>query len=235
MTATESIIFVTGANRGIGFAFAERLTDRGDIVIAGYRDSKRSTALLDLAESHVNLYAVQVDVTARDQIEQVRDFIDERFGRLDILINNAGVAIKYEAAIDEIEPDDLMENFRVNVVGPFLTAGILQPLLARAEGAKVINISSQMGSIEQASKDAIPYRISKAAVNMLSRSQALSYEADGIITVAMHPGWVRTDMGGSGAPLQPSESAANMIEVIDGLTSKDNGVFIGHDGRPRPY
>jgi len=235
MADDNATVFVTGANRGIGLAFVRQLIERGVTVIAGYRNPDRSQELLELADKHDDLHAVAVDVTDETQLEKVRDYIGGTFGRLDILINNAGISIKYDSLIDEIEPDDLMENFRVNVVGPFLTAKILHPLLSNSSGAKIINISSQMGSIEQASKGAIPYRVSKAAVNMLTKNQALSYDGDGIITVALHPGWVRTDMGGSNAPLLPDESAANMIKVIDSLTSKDNGKFLGHDGKSRPY
>ena len=92
-----------------------------------------------------------------------------------------------------------------------------------------------MGSIETASADSVPYRISKAAVNMLSKNQALSYKDSGIVTIAMHPGWVRTDMGGDQAPLSAEDSARQMLAVIDKLTLSDNGGFLGFDGNTRPW
>ncbi len=194
------VVFVTGANRGIGLEYVRQLVARKDMVFAGYRDESRSRDLLAMAQKNDNLETVAVDVTDEAQIEDVRDIIADKFGRLDMLINNAGIQIKYDNIIDDIEPDEIVENFRVNVVGPFLTAKILHPLLAASARPKIVNITSQMGSIEQASGNAVPYRISKAALNMLTKNQAVSYASDGIIAVAMHPGWVRTDMGGSGAP-----------------------------------
>jgi len=229
------VVFVTGANRGIGFEYVRQLVDRNDQVVAGYRSEARSRDLLAMAKKRANLDAVKVDVTDQAQIENIRDIISDRFGRLDMLINNAGIQIKYDDDIDEVEPDEIVENFRVNVVGPFLTAKILHPLLAKGTNPRIINITSQMGSVEQASGNAVPYRISKAAVNMLTKNQAVAYARDGIIAVAMHPGWVRTDMGGSSAPLAPKDSVAGMLKVIDNLKEQDSGRFIGYDGRPRSY
>lgn len=229
------VVFVTGGNRGIGLEYVRQLVARKDLVFAGYRDKGRSRDLLAMAQKNDNLEAVAVDVTDEIQIENARDVISDKFGRLDMLINNAGIQIKYDNIIDDVEPDEIVENFRVNVVGPFLTAKILHPLLAKSDRPKIINITSQMGSIEHASGNAVPYRISKAALNMLTKNQAVSYTHDGIIAVAMHPGWVRTDMGGSGAPLAPRDSVAGMLKVIDSLKEKDNGRFIGYDGQPRSW
>lgn len=229
------VVFVTGANRGIGFEFVRQLVTRKARVFAGYRSPERSRDLLSMVKKHDNLNAVIVDVTDERQVQKAHDIISDTFGRLDMLINNAGIQINYDGDVEEVEPDEIMENFRVNVVGPFLTAKIFHKLLANGTRPKIINITSQMGSIEQASGNAVPYRISKAAVNMLTKNQAVAYAGDGIITIALHPGWVRTDMGGSGAPLSPQESVSGMLKVIDGLKKADNGRFIGFDGRPRSY
>lgn len=233
--ATNRIVFVTGANRGIGLEFARQLTARGDIVVAGYRDPERSAELLGMAENTEHLYAIPVDVTEEEAVERVRDLITKKFGRLDLLINNAGIHIKYSDPIDRLKPVDLMENFRVNVIGPFLAARILHPLLAKSDRAAIINISSTLGSIERSTDESVPYSISKAALNMLSKKQAMAYRKDGILTVALSPGWVRTDMGGPNASLHPSESVSRMLKVIDDLTPDDSGAFIGYDGQPRPY
>jgi NAD(P)-dependent dehydrogenase (short-subunit alcohol dehydrogenase family) len=229
------VVFVTGANRGIGLEFVRQLVTRKAHVFAGYRSQQRSRELLTMAKKRDNLDAVLIDVTDEHQINKAREIVAHAFERLDMLINNAGIQINYDGDVDDVEPDEIMENFRVNVVGPFLTAKIFHPLLAEGTRPKIINITSQMGSIEQASGNAVPYRISKAGVNMLTKNQASAYAGDGIITVALHPGWVRTDMGGSGAPLSPQESVSGMLKVIDGLKEADNGRFIGFDGRPRSY
>jgi NAD(P)-dependent dehydrogenase (short-subunit alcohol dehydrogenase family) len=231
----KKIIFVSGANRGIGLALVRQISEMGHTIIGGYRVPDRSKELLDMAENSDHVSAARVDVTNRDDVRCLYDFINEKSGRLDLLINNAGIHLKYSTPIDEIEPEDILENFRVNVIGPFLTSKVLRPLLAKSDNPKIINISSQMGSIELSHGNATPYRISKAAVNMLTKNQALAYIDDGIITVAMHPGWVRTDMGGPEAPLSPAESVSQMFDVIDGISEKDNGSFLGYDGKTRPY
>jgi NAD(P)-dependent dehydrogenase (short-subunit alcohol dehydrogenase family) len=229
------IVFVSGANRGIGFEFARQLAEKSEVVIAGYRDPDKSREILKMAEKGDHVQVFKGDVTDQDSLRILHDFIADHYGRLDLLINNAGIHLDYSTPIDEVEPDNIIENFRVNVLGPFLTSKILRPLLAKGNGPKIVNISSQMGSIEQTSGNATPYRISKAALNMLTKNQALEYINDGIVTIAMHPGWVRTDMGGSEAPLSPVESVSQMLEVIDNLSEPDNGTFLGFDGKTRPY
>jgi NAD(P)-dependent dehydrogenase (short-subunit alcohol dehydrogenase family) len=233
--AHNRIVFVSGANRGIGFEFARQCSRRGDFVVAGYRAVGRSAELLKWAGATGNFFAVQVDVTNENDLGRLRDFIAAKFGRLDLLINNAGINLKYSDPLDKLNPSDLMENFRINVVGPFLTTKALHGLLVKGFNPKAVTISSQMGSIEQSSGYATPYRISKAAVNMLTKNQALAYKKDGLLCVALDPGWVKTEMGGPNAPLRPSESVTNMLRVIDNLTAKDNGAFLGHDGHRRPY
>jgi NAD(P)-dependent dehydrogenase (short-subunit alcohol dehydrogenase family) len=229
------IVFISGANRGLGYEFARQLHERGNIIVAGYRHPDRSAQLIKLADASDRLFAVRIDVTIPGDIIQLHDFILDKFQRLDLLINNAGINLKYSTPIDEIEPEDLLQHFRVNVVGPFMVSKNLRPLLAKGRTARIVNISSQMGSISQSSGNATPYRISKAAVIMLTKNQALAYAGDGIVTVAMHPGWVKTDMGGAEAPLHPDEAVEQILAVIDQLTPDDNGSFLGFDGNARSY
>jgi NAD(P)-dependent dehydrogenase (short-subunit alcohol dehydrogenase family) len=231
----QKIAFISGANRGLGFEFARQLHESGNTVIAGYRHPNRSAKLIKLADASDRLFAVRIDVTIPGDIIQLHDFIRDKFQRLDLLINNAGINLKYSTPIDDLEPEDLLQHFRVNVIGPFMVSRSLRPLLAKGQKSKIINISSQMGSISQSSGNATPYRISKAAVNMLTKNQALAYSGDGIITVAMHPGWVQTDMGGAEAPMHPDEAVTQILAVIDKLTSDDNGSFLGFDGNARSY
>lgn len=231
----ENIIFVSGANRGIGLEFFRQLLARDANVIGGYRKASRSQELIKAAERSENGHSCAVDVTDEADVERLRDFIERHFKRLDILINNAGVNIRYDDDLDSITPADLMDNFRANVVGSFRTAAALYPLLARSGTGRIINISSRMGSISESTGKATPYRISKAAVNMLTKNQSLEYKDGGVITVAMHPGWVQTDMGGPQAPLSPQESVAGMLKVIDDLTNNDNGAFLSFQGDVIPY
>lgn len=235
---SKNIVFVSGANRGIGLEFVRQLSERGDMVFAGYRTEASSRELLGLAKKRSNISPVIVEVTDRYDVENLKKIVEEKFGRLDLVINNAGVSLKYSSPHDEVEPEDIMENFRVNVIGPFLAGKILRPLLVKGRNPKLINISSQMGSISRTSRssgDATPYRISKAALNMLSKNQALSYEKDNIVTMALHPGWVKTDMGGPDAPMAPSESVGRMLKVIDQLNPAQNGSFLSNTGEKLDY
>jgi len=231
----KKVVFVSGANRGIGLEFARQLSEIGYIVIAGYRKPEKSQELLELAETSRNFHVYRGDATNEKDVQGLAKYIHDKFKKLDVLINNAGINIKYESSIDDVDPADIMENFRVNIVGPFLIGKHLRPLMPGGNGCKIINITSQMGSIQMSNGGSVPYRISKAALNMLTRNQSLAYRDYGIITVGLHPGWVKTDMGGPDAPLDPAETVSMMLGVIENLTPDDNGAFLTYDGRVLPY
>jgi len=231
----SSIFFVTGANRGLGLEFVRQLSGRGDIVIGGYRAESRAHELLAMVADHDSVFAMKVDSTIKSDLVALGDFIDERFGRLDVLINNAGVSIDAASPIADVSFEDLIENFRVNVGGPMLAAQVLHPLLVKGINPRIVNISSAMGSIELCDGGAVSYRVSKAALNMLSKLQSLTYSDDGIVTIALSPGWVVTDMGGPNATYQPHESIASMLEIIDKLRMKNNGEFLSHARKIIPY
>ncbi len=231
----KKVVLVTGANRGIGLEFVNQFAGRGDIVIGTYRTAENSTELLSMAENSDNVFAVIADATDNEALNDIANMISEKFGRLDMLICNAGVNIQYTGAIEEVRANDLTENFRVNVAGPFVCASVFINLLTKSRDAIIVNISSQMGSISRSGGNAIPYRISKAALNMLTKTQSLNYGVKGIITIALHPGWVQTDMGGKEATLTQTESVTSMLKVIDGLTEDQNGGFLSYTGEVIEY
>lgn len=231
----NTIALVTGANRGIGLEFIRQLAERGTEVIGTYRDEGTSAELLSMAEAKKNVHAVRADVTDEKAVKKTADFIADTFGRLDLLINNAGINIKYKEGLEAVRPDDLAENFRVNVVGPFMCASTLAELLGKSDNARLVNIGSQMGSISRTSGNAVPYRVSKTALNMLTKLQALNYEDKKILVLSLHPGWVQTDMGGKDATLTPRESVGSMLSVIDGMSSEHNGGFYSYTGDALEY
>ncbi len=233
MAANEKVAFVSGANRGIGFQLATQLAAGGYRVVAGYRDEQRSAALL--AQKSDNLHPFNVDVTAEPMLAALRTFIERQFGRLDLLINNAGIHTSRARSVDDLAWADVAHHFDVNVGGAFLATKYLYPLLKNGSGKKIINISSQLGSISRGGGGSIPYSVSKAALNMLTKNLASAFQADGVTVVSVHPGWVQTDMGGSAAPLRPEESAARIIETIQRLSPTQSGAFINYDGSPMPY
>mgnify|MGYP000990814217 CR=1 FL=1 len=227
----STVTFVSGANRGIGFEFARQLADRGGQVIAGYRSADRSRELLALAEGHQCLHAFPADVNNQRQLRKLHRYIRDTFGRLDLLINNAGINPGAGEPLDEIGIDSLRTAYDVNVLGPLLAARYLRPLLAESDNPRIVNIGSRAGLISRSKADNAPYRIGKCALNMLTTIQAQAYEPDGIPVVVMTPGWVRPEMGGPDANLSAEESVDGMLLVIDSLTKNQSGRFFAYDGQ----
>jgi len=235
MESLERVAFVSGANRGIGFGLTLEMVQHGCKVAAGYRDENKSRELLAEAEKLGNILPVKVDVTNENDLKHLYHFIDDHFGYLNILVNNAGVNINEPAQVNELNWEDVALSLEVNVRGPLMTSKTLYPLLQKGEERKVINISSQMGSIQLTGGGATPYRVSKAALNMLTRNQAIEYKRDGIAVVILHPGWVRTDMGGPAAPLTAEESARKIFQIIEMISLANTGEFISVTGDKIPY
>jgi len=226
---------VTGANRGIGHEFAKQLSNNGWMVIAGYREESKSKTLLTFSKDNNNLCPFKIDVTDASSLVTLRDYIKNNFESIDLLINNAGVLLEQNSSLDDDIADDLMESFRINVLGAHLTTTHLQEFLKKGKSTRIVNIGTRMASISLASSNAPAYRISKTALNMLTRMQSIHFAASSIVTVVMHPGWVQTDMGGKSAALSAKESVTSMLSVIDGLTSNDNGKYLNYDGTEIPY
>lgn len=235
MKSEHRVAFVSGANRGIGLGLTVEMANSGCKVAAGYRDENRSKELLAEAEKNNDILPVKVDVTVEDDIKNVHEFLDGHFGHLDILVNCAGVNINEPAQVNELSWQDLARSLEVNVRGPFFTSQILYPLLMEGEDKKVINISSQMGSIQLSGGGATPYRVSKAALNMLTKNTAMEYKKDGITVVSLHPGWVRTDMGGPAAPLTVAECVRKIFQIIEMISLSNTGEFLSITGDRIPY
>jgi NAD(P)-dependent dehydrogenase (short-subunit alcohol dehydrogenase family) len=235
MESEERVAFVSGANRGIGFGLTLEMVQRGCKVVAGYRDESRSKDLLIEAEKHGTILPVKVDVTIAENLESLYQFIENQFGHLNILVNSAGVNINEPAQVNELSWEDLARSLEVNVGGPFMISTVLYPLILKAGEKKIINISSQMGSIQLTGGGATPYRVSKAALNMLTRNQAIEYKKDGIAVVILHPGWVKTDMGGPAAPMTAAESARKIFQIIEMISLSNTGEFISVTGDTIPY
>ena len=154
---------------------------------------------------------------------------------IDLLINNAGILPRVDS-VTTLDIDVFRRVLEVNTTGPVRVTQALLPHVRRGSGQKIINITSQLGSIGNNSGGRYyGYRESKAALNMFTRSLAAELRADGIICVVLHPGWVQTDMGGPNASLRPSESVAGMRKVIAGLASSDSGTFRTHAGQEMPW
>ena len=238
---------VTGANRGIGLEFVRQLLARGDQVVATCRHPGKAAALNSLAGEHPGrLHVLPLDVAdAKSRAALVHDLPlvlgghpheepeHGTPGRIDLLVNNAGVLHSGER-FGHVEQAMLEDSLRTNAVGPFLLAQALAPLLA--DGARIANISSQLGSIANTTRFGTPsYDISKAAQNMASVLLARALAERGIAVLALHPGWVQTEMGGAGAQVAPVDAVAGLLRVIDAATPAQSGTFLDWRGQPLPW
>ncbi|HYE03387.1 MAG TPA: SDR family oxidoreductase [Phycisphaerales bacterium] len=218
---------VTGASRGIGLELASRLHAGGWRVLATARAPGRPDGLRDIAE--VIRLDVADDASVADLGRQLGGV------SLDLLVNNAGVSSPGKRLAD-LDGPELARVFRVNAIAPLLVTRAALPALRAGGRKQIVNISSQLGSIAgNTGGSSYAYRGSKAALNMLTVCMAHELRPEGFTAVTMHPGWVRTDMGGPEAPLTPAQSARSMLEVLERLTPSDTGRFLNYDGSPLPW
>jgi NAD(P)-dependent dehydrogenase (short-subunit alcohol dehydrogenase family) len=228
---------ITGANRGIGLEFARQYAAEGWRVFACTRHPEKAGELQTLA----NQYPEQVKVHALDVADhrQIDELGHSLSGEsIDLLLNNAGIyAEAHRSGIFRSEDYDAwMHAFLVNTMATLKMAQTFASQIARSNQKKIVTISSKMGSIEDNDGGgSYMYRSSKAAVNMVVKSLSIDLRQTGIIAAVLHPGWVKTDMGGPNALISPVQSVSGMRQVIDGLTLKDSGGFIAYDGKPVPW
>jgi len=228
-------VVITGANRGLGLALAQRYSSTGAHVIGGCRRPDDAHAL---RQSGAEIHAL--DTSSDESIVSFAAAIGDR--PVDVLINNAGIDARAVGADDDargaldVTAEQFLAVISVNLVGPMRLVQCLVGNLRAAHGT-VANISSQVGSMEVAQRIGrdVSYNSSKAALNMLTIKQSQAFRADGVIVVCMHPGWVRSDMGGKGADIEPAESASGIARTLDKLTIDDTGSFLRWDGSVHPW
>jgi NAD(P)-dependent dehydrogenase (short-subunit alcohol dehydrogenase family) len=219
---------VTGANRGIGLAFARNLSERGETVIATARQPEKAR---DLAK--LSLRLEQLDVADEKSIASLARRIEDE--PLDVLINNAAIG-DAGPRFGRLSIEELEQAFRVNAIGPVAVTQALLPNLRAGQRRTVVNLTSGLASIsENESGGWIAYRASKAALNQLTRTAAAELKKDGFICIVICPGWVKTDMGGRGASVSPDDSVATMLDVIDRLKPSDTGRFLDRHGKDLPW
>ena len=227
---------ISGANRGIGLEFTRQLLARGEHVIAACRHPGKATALNALAGEHPGrLHVLPLDVAdPKSRASLVHDLpLVLGDDRLDLLVNNAGVLHSGER-FGHVEAAILEDSFRTNAIGPFLLAQALAPLLN--DGARIANLSSVMASIASRGEFRSPsYCASKAAQNMLTVQLAQAVAARGIVVLALHPGWVQTEMGGANAQVAPADAVAGLLRVVDAATPAHSGSFLDWRGQPLPW
>ena len=218
--------------RGIGQELARVLLHRGDRVVGTLRDlGKIPSEWSDFMASR-QLRLLALDVRDGASIREAAASLDEP---IDVLVNNAGIIGPQRQSTLDMDFEGFLETLNVNTLGPLRVTQAFLPHLRRAKAAKIITISSRMGSLSHAKSDRIAYRASKAAVNKVMQGVATDLRPEGIIAVSVHPGWVQTDMGGSSADITVEESAAGLLKLTDGLTLEDTGGFFDWSGARLPF
>jgi NAD(P)-dependent dehydrogenase (short-subunit alcohol dehydrogenase family) len=223
---------ITGVGRGIGYELARQLLLRGERVIGTVRDDASVPEELRDVKTQGRFNALIFDVRDQASIEAAARRVDEP---VDVLISSAGVIGPKQQSTLAMEFKGFLDTLDINTLGPLRVAQAFLPFLRRAGNAKLVTVSSRMGSLSYAKSDRIAYRASKAAVNKVMQGLATDLRADGIIAVSVHPSWVRTDMGGSGADITAQESAAGLVRLIDGLTLEETGGFFDWTGARIPF
>jgi len=227
---------ITGANRGIGLEFSRQLAEDGWCVLACSRDLEKSDALNKLAAEYperITLYAL--DVTDHGQIKKLSQTLANK--PIDLLINNAGVFPDInDRSFGQTDYDAWAHAFLVNTMAPLKMAEEFITQITQSSRKTIVTITSKMGSVADNGRGgSYIYRSSKSAVNMVVKSIAIDLESNDIISVLLHPGWVRTDMGGPSGLISVEQSVSGMLSVIREVTSTDSGKFIAYDGQIIPW
>ena len=221
-------ILITGAGRGLGLELARQYAAEGWRVIGTVRNAAGETELRKIGAD-----AFRLEVTNPNEAKKLASQL--KSSPIDVLYCNAGVIGKRGAGFGKFDFQDWEDVLRVNLLGAAATIEALVDNVAASERKTVAVMSSRLGSIAETSGMTIPYSTSKAALNLLAKALAASLAARGIIVVALSPGWVKTDMGGEGAPLKAETSVRGLRKVIGGLRAGDSGKFLAHDGSAIPW
>jgi NAD(P)-dependent dehydrogenase (short-subunit alcohol dehydrogenase family) len=231
----QQTILITGANRGIGLALTREFAGHGWRVIATCRRPEAADELRKTAEGQpASIRIERLDVTDPEQISELAGKLQEE--TIDILFNNAGVGGSDRQEFAEIDEQLWLETFRINTIAPLKMVETFIRQVAGSGRRIIATMGSIMGSIgDNSSGGYYIYRTSKAAVHMVVKSLAIDLRHEGIIAVVLHPGWVQTEMGGTGATLSPKRSAAGLYQVLTSLEAEDNGKFLDYLGRELPW
>ncbi len=228
MNNAANTILITGTNRGIGLEFTQQYAADGWNVITCCREPQSAGALQALANTYKNIEIVTLDVADFVQIDAVALQLKDH--KIDVLINNAGVYP--DSSLGNLNYDDWASAFKINSMAPLKMVEAFMPHIVNSRLKKVATLSSKMGSIDDNSGGgSYIYRSSKTAVNMVMKSLAIDVKTNGVSVVTLHPGWVKTDMGGPNGLVNTQTSVTGLRKVIADLSLANSGKFIAYDGK----
>ncbi len=228
-------VLITGTNRGIGLELVRQYLTEGWQVYATARDPENSTELQQLLTDHPNLLHIYpLDVTDNEQRLSLAEHL--KGIPLDILINNAGVYGQYDAYFGNTDEDMWLDAFRINTIAPMKLMELLVNNIALGDMKIIASMSSKMGSMDDnGSGGSYVYRSTKAALNAIMVSAARDLKSSGISSIILHPGWVRTDMGGPNGEINTKESAERLRAILASVSIENSGNFYDIDGSIIPW
>lgn len=228
MSEDKKVAVVTGANRGLGFEACRQLAKRDIKVILTSRDEAKGKAAAEKLQAEgLDVIDYVLDVTSVESCDRLAQFIRDRFGRLDILVNNAGVLLDYsesDGSVFNLKISTLQKTLETNTFAPLLLCQALIPLMKEHNYGRVVNVSSGAGQLQDMNTGYPSYRISKTALNAVTRIVANELKGTNILVNAVCPGWVKTDMGGENAPRTPEQGVDTIVWLA---TLPDNGPTSG--------
>jgi NAD(P)-dependent dehydrogenase (short-subunit alcohol dehydrogenase family) len=229
MTENGRVALVSGGNRGIGLEICRQLADKGITIILGSRDEESGRAAAEGLSGHVVVH--QLDVADQKSVDRLASFVEDEFGRLDVLVNNAGISNDEGQRGIDADLDRVREALEANLLGAWRLCEVAIPLMQRNGYGRIVNISTGLAALEDMGGGSPAYRVSKTALNALTRILASELRGSGILVNSVCPGWVQTDMGGSSAP-RPVEVGADT--PVWAATLPNNGPTGGffRDRRP---
>jgi NAD(P)-dependent dehydrogenase (short-subunit alcohol dehydrogenase family) len=227
-----STVLITGANRGIGLGLVKAYLNRDWKVIATCRNPQNAKQLQALSKSD-DLTVIGLSVDEPECIEKVAVELKETC--IDLLINNAGVGGGTSQSLSEVDVENWLQVLKVNTVSPLLVTRAFLPNLRLSRAGQVMVVSSQLGAISYNNIGLYPYESSKAAVNKVVRGLSIDLKPEGISVCALHPGWVKTDMGGPNAEITVDEAVSGLVNTIEQLNLSKTGTFWQWDGSEHPW
>jgi NAD(P)-dependent dehydrogenase (short-subunit alcohol dehydrogenase family) len=243
------VAVVTGAYKGLGLEWCLQLGQLGYQVVLTARDlGAASKAADELKKQGLTVFPAAMDVVDEQQIIDLASWLTDKFGKIDLLINNAGVnsgtrakgdkdLLEKNLLLESLDPAEVLNMVHINAIGPVLVAKYFRQMLAKSNNPKIINIGSWFGSVTiKETGGNYSYAASKAALNMMNRALAFDIKEDNIISVVVNPGWVQTSMGGQRAKFTAEDAVKNLIEnVMNKITIADTGKFFNHDGNEHSW
>ncbi len=242
MEKNGRVVLITGANKGLGKEIARQLGGLGYTVVLTSRNEAAGKAVVEeLRDAGCDAHVARLEVTNPDHIASVATYLEETFGKLDVLVNNAGIALEWDGGPTTAEK--MRKTFEVNVIAPYMITEALIPLLTKSDDARVINHSSMLGSLgtaetmwNQVSTFMAPgYSASKAAINMITVIHAKRLAPQSIVVASAHPGWVKTDLGTNAAPMEVRDGAKTVVEMVTVSREEFPSGQMSHMGKRLPW